>query len=82
MSKSKSSASSMGVMYSIYGIQLGPNFVLWLAADKNLYLRLTVAKIHAFLVLNKKYLQPYGCSNINFTAAVKCTNSKTEIKVK
>ena len=41
----------MGVMYRIFGLQLGPNFVAQLAAGKNFYLRLTVEKIYVFVVL-------------------------------
>ena len=32
------------------GLRLGTNFGARLVADKNFYLRLTVAKIHAFVV--------------------------------
>ena len=61
-------------------LQLGSNFVVWLAADKNFYLRLTVKRIYAFAVFRNKYLRPFGCSNPNFSAKVKCTNAKTEIQ--
>ena len=40
------------VMYRVYGLRLGPNFVVRLAADKNFYLQLTVEKMHAFAVFN------------------------------
>ena len=58
------------------------NFIIIFAADKNFYLRLTVEKVHAFLILNDKYLRLHGCSDTNFRATVKCTNPETEIKVK
>ena len=72
----------MGIMYRVYGLRLGPNFVLRLGADKSFSLRLTIEKVHTFAIFNDKYLQPYDCSDISFTATVKCTNPKTEIKVK
>ena len=69
----------MRVMYRVCGLRLGPNFVLWLAADKNFYLWLTVEKMHAFAVFTDKYLRPYGFSDTIFTATVNCTNPKSEI---
>ena len=69
-------------MYRIYGLRLGPNFVLQLVAGKNFYLWLMVEKMHAFAVLYDKYLRPYHRSDTNFMTTVKCTNPKTEIKVK
>ena len=39
---------------------------------------LTVEKMHVFVVFTEKYLRSYGCSGINFTATVNCTNPKTE----
>ena len=47
--------------------------------DKNFYWWLTVEKILGFAVFNKEYLQSYGCVTNNFTAAVNCAYSKTEI---
>ena len=44
-------------------MQLGANFAVLLAADKNFYLRLMVEKIHAFAVFNDKDLQLCGCSD-------------------
>ena len=38
-------------MYRVPGLQLGPNFVVRLAAGKNFYLRLTVEKIYVFAIL-------------------------------
>ena len=59
---------------------LGPNFGVRLATDKTFCLQLMVDRIRAFVVFNEKYLRSYGCSDTNFTAAVNCTNLKTEIK--
>ena len=67
-----------GVIYRVYGLRLGSNFVVRLASDKNFYLRLTAEKLHVFAIFNDKYLQPYGCSDTNVTATVNCTNPKTE----
>ena len=53
-----------------------------LAADKNIYFRLTIQKMLAFAVFNNKYLGPYGCSDTNSIATFKGANSKIEIKVK
>ena len=53
-----------------------------LAAGNNFYLRLTFEKMHAPSVFNDQYLESYGCSDINFTATVKYTNTKAEIKSK
>ena len=36
--------------------------------------------MYAFAVFNDKYLRSYDCSDTNFTAEIKCTNSKTEIQ--
>ena len=36
--------------------------------------------MHAFAIFNSKYLRPQGCSDTNFTATVKHTIPKTEIK--
>lgn len=69
-------------MYRFYGLRLGPNFWVRAATDKNFYLLLTVEKIYAFAVFTEKYLQPYGYSDINFTAAVNWTSSKTEMQTK
>ena len=69
-------------MYRVYGLRLDPNFGVRAATDKNLYLSLTVEKIYAFAVFTKKYLQPYGYSDINFTAVVNRTSSKTEMQTK
>ena len=69
----------MRVMYRVCGLRLGPNFVLWLAADKNFYLWLTVEIMHAFAVFSDKYLRPYGCSDTIFAVTVNCTNPKSEI---
>ena len=49
-------------------------------AVKNFYLRLAAEKLYAFAVFTEKYLLWYGCSEINFTAAVNCTNPKTEMQ--
>ena len=35
--------------------------------------------MHAFAIFNNKYLLPYGYGDTKFTAAVNCTNPKTEI---
>ena len=69
----------MGIMHRVYGLKLSPNFAVRLVADKNFHLRLTIEKMHTFVVLNDKYLRRYGCSDTNFTAMGKCTNPKTEI---
>ena len=66
----------MGVIYRICGLQLGPNFVVRLAADKNFYLSLTVVKMHAFAVFNDKCLRPYGCSDTNLTVTVESINPR------
>ena len=63
----------------LFGLRLGPNFVVRLAAEKNFYLQLTVEKKHAFAFFNNKYLWPHGYSNRNLTTAVNSTNPKTEI---
>lgn len=69
----------MGIMHRVYGLKLSPNFAVRLVADKNFHLRLTIEKMHTFVVLNDEYLRRYGCSDTNFTAMGKCTNPKTEI---
>ena len=43
-------------------------------------MRFTAEKMHAFAIFNSKYLRPQGCSDTNFTATVKHTIPKTEIK--
>ena len=58
-------------MFKICGLRRGLDSAVQLAVDKNFYLRLIVEKIYAFAVFNDKYLQPYGCSDPNFTATVK-----------
>ena len=63
-------------MYRVYGFQLGPNFKVQLTAEKNICLRLTVDKMHAFADFTEKYLRPYGFNGTNFTASVNCTNPK------
>ena len=63
-------------MFKICGLRRGLDSAVQLAVDKNFYLQLIVEKIYAFAVFNDKYLQPYGCSDPNFTS----TNSKTEIQ--
>ena len=69
---------NLGGMYRVFGLRLGPNFVAWLAADENFYLRLTVEKLYGFAVFYDKYLRPYGCNDTNFAVAVICTSPKTE----
>ena len=66
-------------MYRVFGLRLGPNFAVRLAAEKNFYLRLTVGKMHAFDNACNRYLRPHGCSNTHFTATVNCPNPKTEV---
>ena len=63
-------------MYRVFGLRLGPNFGVWPAADKNLYLWLTVEKILALADFTKKYLRSYGCAATNFTAAVNFAHQK------
>ena len=70
------------VIYRICGLRLGPNFWVWLTAEKNFYLRLTTEKMHGFAAFTEKYLWSYSCSGINFTATINCTNPKTEIQIK
>ena len=48
-----SAVSYKEFMYRVYCLQLGSNFVVWLGARKNFYLRFTVQKIHAFTVFFK-----------------------------
>ena len=45
--------SCLGVMIKVFGLQLGPNFEVWLATDNKFYLRLTVEKMCAFAVFTK-----------------------------
>ena len=66
-------------MYKVFGFWMGPKSGVQPAADKNLYLLLTVEKILAFAVFNKKYLLFYDCVATNFTAVVNCAYPKTEI---
>ena len=58
-------SSSVGHVYRPSSFWLGPNYVVWLAAEKNFYLWLTVEKMHAFALFNNRYVQLSGCSNIN-----------------
>ena len=71
----------LGVMYRVCGLLLGPNFGVRLRVEK-FYLRLTVGKMHAFAVFNKKYLRLHGCIGPNFTATVNCRNLKLKCKLK
>ena len=48
-------------------------------ANKNIYLRLTVEKMRAFVVFTDKYLRLYGCSGTHFKAVVNWANPITEI---
>ena len=66
-------------MYRVCGLQLGPNFVSRLTAENYFYLRLTVEKMYALAICNNKYLRSSSYSDTNSTAAVNCTNPKTEI---
>ena len=66
-------------MHKDCGLCLGPNIWVQLAADKKIYLRLTVNKMRAFSDFTDKYLVPHGRRDTNVTAAVSCTNPKTEI---
>ena len=66
-------------MYRVYCLRLGPDFVVQLAVEKKIYLRLMVEKMNTFAVFNNKYLRPHGWSDTTFTATVNCTNPKTEI---
>ena len=50
-----------------------------LAVGKNFYLWLSVKKMHAFAIFRDKYLRSYGCTDINVTVTVSCTNPKTQI---
>ena len=65
-------------MYMVCGFWLGLG--VWSKAEKKYYLWLPVGKMHAFAVFTEIYLRPNGCSDTNFTAAVKCTNLKTKIQ--
>ena len=60
------SPKQMEGMYGVFGLRLGPNFVVRLAADKNFCLQLTVEKMQAFAVFNDRNLWPYGCSDTYF----------------
>ena len=68
-------------MYRVCGLQLGPNFAVRPAVDRNFQFRLTVEKMHALRGFTGKYLRPYGCRGINFTVMVNCTNLKIEIHI-
>ena len=50
------SQNMLAVTYRVCGLRLGPNFAMRLAADKNIYLWLTVEEMHAFADFNGKYL--------------------------
>ena len=71
----------MGVMCRVCGLRMSSNFGVWLTANKNFYLQLTVEKMHAFAVFTEKYLGSYGCNGTNFTDMVVCTNQKMEILI-
>ena len=70
-------------MYRFCGLRLGPNLGMRPAADKKFYLRLTVQKMHTFVLFTEKYLRPCGCSGTNVTAAVNCANQSeiTDIEI-
>ena len=70
-------------MYRFCGLRLGPNLGMRPAADKKFYLRLTVQKMHTFVLFTEKYLRPCGCSDTNVTAAVNCANQSeiTDIEI-
>ena len=59
---------------------MGPIFEVWQMSEKNLYVRLTIEKMHAFVVFTKKYLLPCVCGGTNFTAVLDFENLKTEIQ--
>ena len=67
-------------MYRVCALRLDPNLGVRPAAEKNFFFRLTVEKMCGFPVFTDKYLRSYSCSGTNFTAAVNCTNPKTEIQ--
>ena len=66
-------------MHRACGLRLDPNTGVRPEADKKLYLRLKVDKMHAFVALTETYLQSFGCSSTNFTTAFNCMNPNTEI---
>ena len=41
---------------NVCGLWLGTNIGVWPATDKKFYVRLTFAKMHAFVVFTEKYL--------------------------
>ena len=43
-------------MCKVWGLRLGSNFGMQLAADKNFYLRLTFEEMRGFVVFIEKYL--------------------------
>ena len=43
-------------MCKVWGLRLGSNFGMQLAADKNFYLRLTFKEMRGFVVFIEKYL--------------------------
>ena len=65
-------------MYRVCGFWPGTYFGVRPAAGNKFYLRLMSKKMHVFAVFTRKYLPPYGCSGINFTAEVNRVNPKTE----
>ena len=68
----------MGAMYRVFSLRLEPNLAVRPVSGNKFYLRLTIEKMHLFAVFTKKYLRPYDCSVINFTAAMNFANPKTE----
>ena len=69
-----------GFIHKVCGLQLGPNFGVRPAADKDFYLRLTVTKMLTFVVFTDKCLRLCACSDPNFTVVVYYKNLKTEVK--
>ena len=69
----------MEAMYRLCSLRLGPNFGVRSVAGKNLYLRLMVQKMHAFVVYTERYLRPCGYSSTNRMTSVNCRNQKFEI---
>ena len=57
-------------MYRVCGLRLGLSFEVRPVVDNNLFLRLTVEKMHAFMVFTKKYSRPCGYSGTNFMVAL------------
>ena len=72
----------MGAMYRVCDLRLEPNLGVWPTAGKKFYLLLTIEKMHLFAAFNKKYLRPYCCSAIGFTAAVNLADPKPKYKIK